>query len=182
MADSDVKVYEGTGVVAFYNDSDKLGRINLSGSPDRPYFDAAVLRKVGLTSIKKGTRVSVTYILEKVTGPRIEEPWATELKIRQETLVEVPPKTVQKTAAPVSRVTAQKIEGEHGPAVGHIKFFRYDKGYGFIERPGKPDVFVHISVLENAGLKDPHPGDEIRFYFKVDATRKEGVVATRVVR
>jgi cold shock CspA family protein len=31
-----------------------------------------------------------------------------------------------------------------------VKFFREDKGYGFIERDQGGDLFVHISVVDGA--------------------------------
>jgi cold shock protein len=37
---------------------------------------------------------------------------------------------------------------------GKVKWFNGDKGYGFIEQEGGgTDVFVHISEVENAGLR-----------------------------
>jgi len=37
---------------------------------------------------------------------------------------------------------------------GKVKWFNGDKGYGFIEQEGGgDDVFVHISEVENAGLR-----------------------------
>ena len=30
---------------------------------------------------------------------------------------------------------------------GTVKFFNKDKGFGFIQRPGKKDVFIHRGML-----------------------------------
>ena len=38
-------------------------------------------------------------------------------------------------------------------AIGTVKFFNTDRGYGFIANDaGGPDAFVHISAVEQAGL------------------------------
>ncbi|MBC7985581.1 MAG: cold-shock protein [Sphingomonadaceae bacterium] len=38
-------------------------------------------------------------------------------------------------------------------AIGTVKFFNTDRGYGFItNEAGGPDAFVHISAVERAGM------------------------------
>ena len=47
---------------------------------------------------------------------------------------------------------------------GTVKWFSSNKGYGFIEREdGKKDIFVHISVVNNAGLKTLKSGEVVTF-------------------
>jgi CspA family cold shock protein len=47
---------------------------------------------------------------------------------------------------------------------GTVKFFDANKGFGFI-RPdgGEPDVFVHISAVERAGLRTIVEGQKLSF-------------------
>ena len=47
---------------------------------------------------------------------------------------------------------------------GTVKFFDANKGFGFI-RPdgGEPDVFVHISAVEKAGLRTIVEGQKLSF-------------------
>jgi cold shock protein len=48
--------------------------------------------------------------------------------------------------------------------VGTVKFFYEQKGFGFIEPDdGSPDVFVHISAVERAGMATLHEGQRISF-------------------
>jgi len=47
---------------------------------------------------------------------------------------------------------------------GKVKWFNANKGYGFIEPSDKSkDVFLHISAVEQSGLRDLSDGQEISF-------------------
>ncbi|TKT69103.1 cold-shock protein [Aquamicrobium sp. LC103] len=48
--------------------------------------------------------------------------------------------------------------------IGTVKFFNPIKGYGFIAPDdGNPDVFVHISAVERAGLRSLAEGQKVSF-------------------
>jgi CspA family cold shock protein len=47
---------------------------------------------------------------------------------------------------------------------GTVKFFNTNKGFGFIEQTdGGPDVFVHATAVEKAGLPSLVEGQKISF-------------------
>ena len=47
---------------------------------------------------------------------------------------------------------------------GTVKFFNYDKGYGFISNDdGGADAFVHISAVESAGLPGLNKDERISY-------------------
>jgi len=47
---------------------------------------------------------------------------------------------------------------------GTVKFFNSAKGFGFIEQGGgQPDVFVHISAVERAGMRTIVEGQKLSF-------------------
>lgn len=47
---------------------------------------------------------------------------------------------------------------------GTVKFFNATKGFGFIEQGnGQPDVFVHISAVERAGMQSLVEGQKVSF-------------------
>jgi CspA family cold shock protein len=47
---------------------------------------------------------------------------------------------------------------------GTVKFFNATKGFGFIEQGnGQPDVFVHISAIERAGMRTIVEGQKLSF-------------------
>lgn len=46
---------------------------------------------------------------------------------------------------------------------GTVKWFNASKGYGFIERQGGPDVFVHFSAIQSDGYRTLHEGQTVEF-------------------
>ncbi|NPV47731.1 MAG: cold shock domain-containing protein [Armatimonadetes bacterium] len=46
---------------------------------------------------------------------------------------------------------------------GRVKWFDAKKGYGFIERPGQEDVFVHYSTIRQKGFRTLDDGEEVEF-------------------
>lgn len=56
--------------------------------------------------------------------------------------------------------------------VGTVKWFNSTKGYGFIQpEAGGPDVFVHISAVERAGLGTLNEGQKISYEEQRDPKR-----------
>ncbi|QOD65792.1 cold-shock protein [Brucella anthropi] len=52
---------------------------------------------------------------------------------------------------------------------GTVKFFNGAKGFGFIQPDdGTPDVFVHISAVERAGLHTLNEGQKVGFELVAD--------------
>jgi CspA family cold shock protein len=48
-------------------------------------------------------------------------------------------------------------------AVGIVKWFNGSKGYGFIEREGEDDVFVHFSEIQGEGFRNLEEGQRVEF-------------------
>jgi cold shock protein len=54
--------------------------------------------------------------------------------------------------------------------IGVVKWFNANKGFGFIQpEAGGPDVFVHISAIERAGLPTLVEGQKLGYEVVPDA-------------
>ncbi|MGA3114616.1 MAG: cold-shock protein [Syntrophobacteraceae bacterium] len=62
-------------------------------------------------------------------------------------------------------------------AEGKVKWFNESKGFGFIEREGGSDLFVHFSAIEGSGFKSLTEGDLVSF---VEEQGTKGPQATKV--
>ena len=62
---------------------------------------------------------------------------------------------------------------------GTVKWFSGQKGYGFIEREGGDDVFVHFSAIQGEGFRNLEEGDQVEFTIE---NSPKGPTAADVVR
>lgn len=62
---------------------------------------------------------------------------------------------------------------------GTVKWFNDSKGYGFIQREGGEDVFVHFSAISGDGFRTLAEGEAVEF--EVRETDR-GLQAANVVR
>ncbi len=49
---------------------------------------------------------------------------------------------------------------------GTVKWFNAAKGYGFIQREGGEDVFVHYSAIQGDGYRSLEEGEKVTFEVK----------------
>jgi CspA family cold shock protein len=62
-------------------------------------------------------------------------------------------------------------------AIGTVKFFNTDRGYGFItNEAGGPDAFVHISAVERAGMSSLKEGQKLSYELETGQNGKTSAV------
>ena len=62
-------------------------------------------------------------------------------------------------------------------AIGTVKFFNNDRGYGFIANDaGGKDAFVHISAVERAGMSSLREGQKVTFDLETGRDNKVSAV------
>jgi CspA family cold shock protein len=67
------------------------------------------------------------------------------------------------------RLSSILKRGDRHMALGTVKWFNSQKGYGFIQpQAGGKDVFVHISAVERAGLTSLNEGQQVEYEIITD--------------
>ena len=58
---------------------------------------------------------------------------------------------------------------------GTVKWFNNTKGFGFITRDGKPDLFVHFKSIVADGYKSLNEGDAVEFEVEESAKGPQAI-------
>lgn len=66
-------------------------------------------------------------------------------------------------ACPGRRITERMKQEGSLVAVGVVKWFNAEKGYGFIAQEGGPDVFVHFSAIQDTGYRSLNENEKVEF-------------------
>jgi CspA family cold shock protein len=65
-------------------------------------------------------------------------------------------------------------------ATGKVKWFNNSKGYGFIEKEGGGDVFVHYTAIQGDGFKTLNEGQVVEFELSQGDKGPQAINVTKV--
>jgi CspA family cold shock protein len=72
------------------------------------------------------------------------------------------------------------VEVEELMAVGKVKWFNDEKGWGFIKQESGPDVFVHYSQINGDGRRRLFEDETVEFEIKEGPKGLQAVNVTRL--
>ncbi len=136
-------------VVKWFNAEKGFGFVSLAGGTDA-FLHIRQLESAGHSSVPEGTRIKVR-VGKGQKGPEVTEVVEVDLQPAQ-------PGSSQRGAARPSQAA-----GQTNDALGTVKFYKTDKGFGFVGQDGGgKDVFVHATTLTRAGLNGLSEGQRVR--------------------
>jgi CspA family cold shock protein len=142
-----------SGTIKWYNPAKGFGFITPDDERPDVFIHASSLERSGIGELVCGDRVAYELSTDRRSG-RVA---ATHL--RREGSAEE-----ERSFAP-----AEPAQTNGAVQSGVVETFKPDRGFGFI-RPdsGGPDLFVHISELERAGLNQLARGQRVNFQVQRD--------------
>jgi CspA family cold shock protein len=152
------------GTVKWFNTEKGFGFVELADGSGDVFLHATVLEASGHQAVDEGARLSVQVGF----GPKGRQ-------IAAVLSVDASPPAAPRVGARPSR-GAPTGRGRPDPSTafeieGAVKWFNADKGFGFVVcEDGEKDVFVHVKVVERAGLHGLSEGQ--RLAMKVVRTPK----------
>jgi len=143
------------GVVKWFNEQKGYGFVELADGHGDAFLHVNVLQSMGRESVPPGAKLRVV-IAAGPKGPQV----ASIVDIDASGIVERPFRT-SPAARPV-RGPRRPDPSTAVPLSGKVKWFDETRGFGFVAgEDGGKDVFVHISTVSAAGVKQLAEGQSI---------------------
>lgn len=161
-----------SGTVKFFNAAKGFGFIEPDDGSSDVFVHASAVERAGLRALNEGDHVTFEVEEDRRSGKFA----ATALQVTGSgsgsTSASRPDQRSQSTYRPHG-ADPHPTSGSRGAGArkgsGTVKWFNTTKGFGFIQsHQGGEDVFVHISAVERAGLRDLREGEVVSYDIEKD--------------
>jgi cold shock protein len=143
------------GMVKWFNEQKGYGFVELAGGQGDAFLHVNVLQSIGRESAPPGARVRV-IVAARPKGPQV----ASVIDIDASGIPERPMRAFPPTRPP--RGPRRPDPSSAVPLSGKVKWFDEGRGFGFVaSEDGGKDIFVHISTVSAAGVKQLAEGQQI---------------------
>jgi CspA family cold shock protein len=144
---------EAAARVKWFNPEKGFGFVELTDGSGEAFLHIRQVEAAGYAALEPGTTLLVKVVAGQ-KGTQVDE----IVNIDPSTAAPEPPRR-----EPRSRPGAARPEGGPPTITGTVKWFDPAKGYGFVSVEGESkDLFLHISVVERAGLGAVTEGQVVR--------------------
>jgi CspA family cold shock protein len=169
-----------TGTVKFFNAAKGFGFIAPDDGAADVFVHASALERAGLSGLNEGDQVSFEVEQDRRSGKLA----AVDVQVTGQG-------AGGRSRPPSDRPARGGFQREResfggggggggrsagavaGSGTGTVKWFNSTKGYGFIQPDGGgADLFVHISAVEQAGLRELRDGQAVSF--DIESDRRSG--------